>query len=73
LFEAALGIAPPWFVAGVRFVEASKVLTVAIDYTAGRCPTVRCAWSNRRSRASSPVAVGWNCALDRMALALSRD
>ena len=35
LFEAALGIAPPWFVAGVRFDEASKVLTVGVDFTAG--------------------------------------
>jgi hypothetical protein len=35
LFEAALGIARPWFVAGVRFDEASKVLTVGIDYAAG--------------------------------------
>ena len=35
LFEAALGITQPWFVAGVRFDEASKVLTVGIDYTAG--------------------------------------
>ncbi|HAZ61512.1 MAG TPA: ISL3 family transposase, partial [Gammaproteobacteria bacterium] len=35
LFAAALGIAPPWFVAGVRFDEASKVLTVGIDFTAG--------------------------------------
>jgi hypothetical protein len=35
LFEVALGIAPPWFVAGVRFDEASKVLTVGIDFTAG--------------------------------------
>ncbi|MEQ1439857.1 ISL3 family transposase, partial [Fontimonas sp. SYSU GA230001] len=35
LFEAALGIAPPWFVAGVRFDESSKVLTVGIDFTEG--------------------------------------
>lgn len=35
LFEAALGIAVPWFVAGVRFDEASKVLTVGIDFKAG--------------------------------------
>lgn len=35
LFEAALGIAPPWFVVGVRFDEASKVLTVGIDFTVG--------------------------------------
>ena len=35
LFEAALGIAPPWFVAGVRFDEGSRVLTVGIDFTAG--------------------------------------
>jgi transposase len=34
LFEAALGIAAPWFVAGVRFDEESKVLTVGIDYAA---------------------------------------
>lgn len=35
LFEAALGIAPPWRVAGVRFDEASNVLTVVIDFSAG--------------------------------------
>jgi len=35
LFEAALGITPPWFVAGVRFDEPSKVLTVGIDFTVG--------------------------------------
>ena len=35
LFEAALGIAPPWSVAGLRFDEAAKVLTVGIDYAAG--------------------------------------
>lgn len=34
LFEAALGIAAPWFVAGVRFDEESKVLTVGVDYAA---------------------------------------
>jgi transposase len=32
LFEAALGIAAPWFVEGVRFNEASKVLTVDINF-----------------------------------------
>ena len=40
LFEAALGIAPPWFVAGVRFDEASKVLTVGIDFA----PAAASAW-----------------------------
>ena len=35
LFEAALGIAPPWSVASVRFDEAAKVLTVGIDFAAG--------------------------------------
>ena len=35
LFEAALGIAPPWFVAGVRFDETGRVLTVGIDVKAG--------------------------------------
>ena len=32
LFEAALGIAAPWFVAGVQFDEKTKVLTVGIDF-----------------------------------------
>ena len=35
LFEAALGITPPWLVAGVRFDEASRVLTVGIDLASG--------------------------------------
>ena len=35
LFEAALGITPPWLVAGVRFDEASRVLTVGIDFASG--------------------------------------
>ena len=35
LFEAALGIAPPWSVVGVHFDEATKVLTVGIDFAAG--------------------------------------
>jgi transposase len=35
LFEAALGITPPWFVAGVGFDEPTKVLTVCIDFKAG--------------------------------------
>jgi transposase len=35
LFEAALGIAPPWYVAGVAFDEAAKVLTISIDFKTG--------------------------------------
>jgi transposase len=35
LFEAALGIAPPWTVASVEFDEAVKTLTVLIDFKAG--------------------------------------
>ncbi len=35
LFEAALGIEPPWSVVGVRFDEAGKVPTVGFDFTAG--------------------------------------
>ena len=34
LFEAALGIAPPWTVASVEFDEAAKMLTVLIDFDA---------------------------------------
>lgn len=32
LFEAALGIAPPWTVASVDFDETAKTLTVLIDF-----------------------------------------
>jgi transposase len=35
LFEAALGIAPPWSVASVDFDEAAKLLTVLVDFKAG--------------------------------------
>jgi hypothetical protein len=35
LFEAALGIAKPWYVRGVDFDPARKVLTVGIDFVAG--------------------------------------
>lgn len=35
LFEAALGITAPWSVTGVKFDEAAKVLTVAIDFAIG--------------------------------------
>ena len=35
LFEAALGIAPPWTVASVDFDVSAKTLTVVIDFRAG--------------------------------------
>jgi len=35
LFEAALGIAPPWTVASVDFDESAKTLTVLIDFKPG--------------------------------------
>jgi len=35
VFEAALGIADPWFVASVDFDEAAKVLTVRLDFKPG--------------------------------------
>ena len=35
LFEAALGIAKPWYVQGVEFDAAKKVLTITIDFVAG--------------------------------------
>lgn len=35
LFEAALGIARPWYVAGVDFDERTKVLSVRIDFEPG--------------------------------------
>lgn len=35
LLGSALGIAPPWFVAGVGFDKAGKVLTVGIDFKSG--------------------------------------
>jgi len=35
LFEAALGIGKPWYVRGVAFDAARKVLTIGIDFVAG--------------------------------------
>ena len=35
LFEAALGIAKPWYVQGVDFDAAKKTLTIIIDFVAG--------------------------------------
>src|SRR5215472_5231738 len=35
LFEAALGIAKPWYVRGVDFDAARKVLTIGIDFVVG--------------------------------------
>src|SRR6201987_290597 len=35
LFEAALGIAKPWYVRGVDFDDARKLLTIGIDFVAG--------------------------------------
>lgn len=35
LFETALGIAEPWSVASVDFDEATKVLTILIDFLQG--------------------------------------
>jgi transposase len=35
LFEAALGITPPWFVAGVEFNAAARTLSINIDFVAG--------------------------------------
>jgi hypothetical protein len=35
LFEAALGVAKPWYVRVVDFDAARKVLTIGIDFVAG--------------------------------------
>ena len=35
LFEAALGIAKPWYVQGVDFDAAQKTLTIGVDFVAG--------------------------------------
>ena len=35
LLEASLGIAKPWYVRGVDFDTARKVLTIGIDFVAG--------------------------------------
>ena len=35
LFESALGIAAPWFVAGTDFNAAGRMLTIQIDFVAG--------------------------------------
>jgi len=35
LFEAALGIASPWYINGVEFDVAKKTLSIAVDFVAG--------------------------------------
>jgi len=35
LFEAALGLAKPWYVGGVDFDAAKKTLTISVDFPAG--------------------------------------
>ncbi|NCS66040.1 MAG: ISL3 family transposase [Hydrogenophilales bacterium CG03_land_8_20_14_0_80_62_28] len=35
LFEAALGITPPWYINGVEFDVAKKTLSIAVDFIAG--------------------------------------
>jgi transposase len=35
LFEAALGIAKPWYIQGVDFDAANKTLTISVDFVAG--------------------------------------
>ena len=35
LFEAALGIGPPWFVAGADFNAQARTLTIRVDFAAG--------------------------------------
>lgn len=35
VFQAALGITPPWFVAGIAFDETEKVLRIDIDFARG--------------------------------------
>src|SRR6266702_8790275 len=35
LFEAALGIAKPWYVNGVDFDAARKTLTIGVDFAVG--------------------------------------
>ena len=35
LFEAALGIASPWYINGVEFDVAKKTLSIAVDFIAG--------------------------------------
>ena len=35
LFEAALGIASPWFMKGVEFDAEGRTLTIGIDFSAG--------------------------------------
>lgn len=35
VFEAALGVGDPWYVAGVDFDEAKRVLTIRVDFVAG--------------------------------------
>src|ERR1044071_409021 len=35
LFEAALGISAPWYIAGVNFEAAKRTLTIQVDFAVG--------------------------------------
>lgn len=44
IFEAALGIASPWYINGVDFDATGKLLTINVDFIAGsrfRVPEVK--------------------------------
>ena len=51
LFEAALGIARPWYVRGIDFDAARKVLTIGIDFASS--PDIPTGWIATTSRESS--------------------
>ena len=35
IFEAALGLTPPWFIADLEFDEAARTLTIQVDFRRG--------------------------------------
>jgi hypothetical protein len=43
LFEAALGVSAPWYVAGADFDAAGMALSIRVDFKAGRCFAPACA------------------------------
>jgi hypothetical protein len=70
LFEAALGIAKPWYVRGVGFDAARKVLTIGIDFVAGSCENEKEKWDDpSKGRADGILASGlWPACLGKRLL-----
>ena len=57
LFETALGIGAPWYVAGADFNAQARTLTIRVDFAAGSRFAVRAWTASIRSTTRCPSAI----------------